>query len=978
MQPKSLRRRASHALRVACAVGAFARSAHADGLADEADLLFQRGAQLYRRGDYEGALERFLASNRLVPNQNVVFNIGYAYQRLGRYPEAFRYFSEALASERDPEQAARMQAALDVIRQHVAVLRIESDPPGAAVYLERKNLGVRGATPIVLGLAPGEHSILLERAGYWPERETLAAIAAGEERSVRIALRPLEGEVQIEGPAGAEARAEGHSCVAPCSLRLASGRRALAFSLPGFRPREVSVEVIASGSVSLHPRLEPLEGRLVVTSDEPLAHIEIDGRTAGFTPSVLSLPVGQHRLKISRKGYRSVDQTVAISADAEQTFNAAMLEQAEVTAVSRARENVAEAPSSVSILSREELRAFHYPTIAEALRGVPGVYVSDDRSYLTVGIRGASQLGSYGNRVLVLSDGQPLNDNWIGSSYVGYEGRVDLADIERIEVVRGPGSVVYGSNAFSGVINLVTRPASKTPHFEFGLGAEGDGVARGRVRAEGPLGKNGSLWTSAAVARGSGRDFFFSDFASGRSGGYSRGADDFTAATLEGRAAYKSLSAHWFWTTHEKEIPTGAYQTLLGDPRTLQRDSRAALELRAEPQLSRSVTWLSRAHLNLYRFHGAYARDPEDGGVEIDTYRGAWAGLEQRVEVAPTSKLRLFVGGELQSHFQVDQSASNEQEKFLDQTGSRGHRFLVGAAYATVDARPSQRLALHAGARLDSYSTFGSSLSPRFALVYHPYDSGNFKLVGGQAFRAPSVYELYYNDGGYTQVESRGLRPERIYSLELEYTHALSERLSAGGSVFENYTLDLVVSRGMATKEDPFRYVNSSVPLATFGGELFIRHELSRGAQLSASYGLLLPRYLARRELGALFDFDRERSLRKVANVPTHVFILKGWFPIAGEALRAASRLTLESGRFDRYDQVSELPQEHTRAVALWDIVLTGTALSSRGSAPSLDFAFGVYNAFNYRYSAPVSAEFVQRSVLQSGRTLLISADLRF
>src|SRR3954466_15422242 len=97
-------------LAIACVLAVFARPAHADGLADEADLQFQRGAQAYRRGDYESALEHFLASNRLVQNQNVVFNIGHTYQRLGRYPEAFRYFSEALASERDPEQAGRIQA----------------------------------------------------------------------------------------------------------------------------------------------------------------------------------------------------------------------------------------------------------------------------------------------------------------------------------------------------------------------------------------------------------------------------------------------------------------------------------------------------------------------------------------------------------------------------------------------------------------------------------------------------------------------------------------------------------------------------------------------------------------------------------------------------------------------------------------------------------------------------------------------------
>ena len=129
-----------------------------------------------------------------------------------------------------------------------------------------------------------------------------------------------------------------------------------------------------------------------------------------------------------------------------------------------------------------------YPTIAEALRGVRGVYVSDDRSYPTVGFRGFGRLGDYGNRVLVLLDGQPTNDNWLGSSYVGYDARTDLEDIERIEVVRGPGSVLYGTNAFSGVINLVTRGAEGKSSGEVGVGTSDYGVGRARARYNVKLG----------------------------------------------------------------------------------------------------------------------------------------------------------------------------------------------------------------------------------------------------------------------------------------------------------------------------------------------------------------------------------------------------------------------------------------------------------------------------------------------------------
>src|SRR6185436_20275000 len=104
--------------------------------------------------------------------------------------------------------------------------------------------------------------------------------------------------------------------------------------------------------------------------------------------------------------------------------------------------------------------------IAEAVRGMRGMYVWNDRSYAAVGVRGLGRPESYTNRELVLLDGHSTNDDWVGSAYVGYDGRTDLADIERIEVVRGPGSVLYGTNAFSGVINIVSRYQHVKPGVE--------------------------------------------------------------------------------------------------------------------------------------------------------------------------------------------------------------------------------------------------------------------------------------------------------------------------------------------------------------------------------------------------------------------------------------------------------------------------------------------------------------------------------
>ncbi|HEY8943897.1 MAG TPA: PEGA domain-containing protein, partial [Polyangiaceae bacterium] len=673
---------------LAVLAGLLARPAMAVDLAAEADFLFRRGTEAYQRGDYGSALERFHASNRLVPNRNVLFNIAYTYEKLQRYPEAYHYFLQVLEVERDPAQLEKIRQAMAALERLVGVLEVETTPPGATLYVDRKDLGSRGTSPRVLGLAPGALTLLVELAGHHSERILVPALAAGQRRTLQVRLRPVLGHVRLESPRGARLTVlnqNSTSCEAPCELALRPGVAELRVDLGGYRPFVTSVNVAADALQRLNPILRPETGRLVVKTDEPGAEVSSGGVTLGFTPAVVALPAGEHWVTLSRAGFRKERRRVFIAADSGTELRVSMKQEEEVTAASRVRERVERAPSSVSIVSRAELEAFRYPTIAEALRGVPGAYVWDDGSYVSVGFRGISRLGDYGNRVLVLLDGHPLNDNWLGSSYVGYEGRTDLGSLERIEIVRGPGSVVYGTSAMSGVINLVSRPVSREPETRLGLSAEGSGVGRALVHASAPIGDRGGIWAHAAVARGAGRDFFFPTLVDAEptsAAGHARGMDGFDAGTFEGQLRYDVFSARWFWHTHAKTVPAAPYWTLVGDPRTQQRDNRMMLELRAEPRLAHGVSSLTRAHANHYRFRGGYARSADVGGLEVDVYEGSWVGLEQRLELTPLTGLRVLVGGEVESHFQVSQLARDESGLLLDETGSNGHPFWVGAGYA--------------------------------------------------------------------------------------------------------------------------------------------------------------------------------------------------------------------------------------------------------------------------------------------------------
>ena len=969
-------------LRIALLLGVLLlapRPAAADDLADQAELEFSLGADAYQRADYKLALEHFLISNRLVPNKNVLFNIARSYEQLKTYPAAFRYYSLALEGESNRESKLRISTALAQIKQYVTVLRVTTRPVGATLYIDRKDLGARGSSPQLFGLSPQAYKLIAEFPGYEPVVVDIPSTAPGQELNLDLELKPILGDVSFIGEVGARVTIDGEpdsaSCVVPCARSVAAGTHVANITRAGFHDARQTFTARAHEREQVVVRLDPLMGSALISTDEPGALVQVDGRASGFTPAIVRLQVGMHRVHLELKGFRAEDRQIGVALNGETHLDVVLAESEEVVAASRAIEQVEDAPSSVTLVGERELSAFAPPTIAEAVRGVPGVYLSDDRSYVTLGMRGLGRLGSYGNRILVTYDGQPMNDDWIGSSYVGYDALTDLGDVQRIEVVRGPGSVLYGTNALSGVINVVSRDREK-PGITAGISTNQSGVARARIRADAEFGKDAGVWASVAIGRGNGRQFRFPEYSgsAGAEDGVAHDVDGFEAGTFRGRAFWKYLSLQWSAHSYEKHLPSAEFGTLFGDARAKQTDRRSYIELRAEPHVSDTVTVLSRLHWNHYTFRGAYPREATmDGGLEIDTFRGSWLGLEQRIEYRPTSRLRVTLGGEGQIHYQVEQRGSDDDGVFLDDSGKKGRPFQVGALYALADATLSPRAQLSFGARLDAYSTSGTSLNPRAALIWKPYAAGNTKFIVGKAFRAPSIYELYYNDSGYTQVQSPHLSPESLYSVEVEHAHRFSAGVVATAAGYGNYAARLISTLGSGTSSDPLHYANERSPLVVLGGEFGLRREFRQGAMFALSYGFSLTRFLETNGAGDLLSLAQAANKRSVANSPIHLASIKGALPILNRALTFGSRLTVEGPRFDRYENIADPAQGKTDSAVILDLVFSGEE-----PRYGVRYAFGVYNALDWRYSVPVSTEFAQRRIAQDGRSFLANLEVKF
>jgi outer membrane receptor protein involved in Fe transport len=982
------------ALASALAPVSFTRVAHADDVADEADLQFRLAAEKYQAGDYRGALEHFLASNRLAPNHNVLFNIARCYEALREYPDAYRYYVRASQGETDPAARGRIDEAMKRMAPNVAILKVVTDPPGATLYLDRKDLGQRGAGPQTLGLTPGTFRVIAEAPGYEDAISPPTSIQAGATATVDLKLVRILGTVHVAGEEanGATVRVDSEeappACTAPCDLQLPPGRHTLYVSREGYKTFVTLVDVIAKQAITTRPSVEAKTGSLVVSTDEPGATVEIDGFARGPTPALLTLPVGRHDVRVTMRGFRTIARTIHVESNAETRLeNLPLVPLEEVEAASRVAESVEDAPASVSIISQQELRGMAYPTIFQALEGVRGVYLSDDRGYDTAGFRGFGRPGDYGNRTLVLLNGQPMNDNWLWSSYIGYDFRTDLEDVQRIEVVRGPGSVLYGTGAVSGVINIVTRPRDAQTGYEVGASTADGTVGRGRVRAAYDFGNGAGLWTSVQGSHSSGNSYSFPQYASDSftHGDTPASADRFNAGTWTGQFWWKALSVQWSLNTHDKHLPTGQFETILGDDRTRQRDTRGMVEAKFEPKLTDTLQSVTRAHANYYGYDGYFASIPELGGVSHETFNGLWAGIEERLVFTPVRSVRITAGGELQNHFNADQFGLEEypinSQPFLNDH----HTFQIGAGYAVADITPTRAVKVSVGGRYDAYSTFGGSFNPRVAVILKPYEGGNVKIMFGKAFRAPSVYELYYNQPG-EQLPAPSLHPESMYSGEIEYSHRFAPTVVGLVSVYENVITDLISLGTTADQSCPacVQYANTTTPVGTMGAEAEIRKEWKDGWMASASYSFAHSVYLKDGSFSSIATLAQDPTRREVPNAPEHLASIRGGAPILGRALMAMTRLSFTSGRYDINDRQSTLavpepPQTMTNPAVVWDLVLSGQEPRFH-----IRYSLGMYNVFDWKYSVPVSAEFSQPSgatlgtIVQNGRTVMAAAYVNF
>lgn len=927
-----------------------ASPAFADNVADEADLRFKRGAELYAKGRIDEALGEFFVSNRLAPNRNVVFNIASCWEKIGRSQEAFRYFNDLRADETDPSDIKALDAALARLRPKVALVHVETVPAGADVFVEREDLGSQGLSPRTLALATGPTKVIARLPGFRTASVDVF-LKNGGEKHVRLELERIWGHFDVTSyPTGAEVRVDSPDgelgCVTPCDLRVLPGRHTLYFAADGYastsRDAEVAPDERASVQVALDSKPGPV-GKIVVQANRTRALVKIDGIEAGFTPVVVDVTVGPHDVEVSYPDLELWRKVVDVSEGVSSIVDARLsVPPPSVSAAAKSLVSANDTAASVTVISADEIRSMGWQTLAQALRAVRGLYLSNDRTYDYVGVRGFQPPGDFNTRILVLVDGHPYNDVWVGQAGIGTDFDVDLSQVERIEVVRGPNSALYGSAAVFGVINVVHRIAPRQGIVELRATGGNQGTGKARVTA----GYEGAGWGASVSAAGLQADNAPTTVLNLPDGSKETvtGLDGVSARHLQVLARLGKFNLVAVHNDRSKQIPTGAFGTELNAAGSRARDRRTFVEGRFEHAFDSGLELTARGYWDQARFDGSYRYTDS---TSRDEDRADWTGGEARVRTQSLAGHRVTLGVEAQRWLSVQQFVRNANNVLLDD--DRNATVLSG--YIHDEWKLHDKFKAELAVRADHYSGAVEqvALAPRGALLGRFYEGGLTKLAVGRAFRVPNIYERYYQDGGQSQKAPTpdSLRPEIILQAELEHTHRLNEEVLVTGGVFASQLSD-VLRLEVDESDDLLVYRSGDTSIRAVGAEFDLRWQPSRLQLLSFAYSFQLS------------EDPEAGDNRSLMNSPRHIAALRGMHPIM-RSLAVGFELIWNSPRLGRDGN------------AYGEALVASVALSGDIESWGLHYSLSAQNLFDERYELPVGDDINAFAVPQYGRTVQLT-----
>ncbi|HVB37100.1 MAG TPA: TonB-dependent receptor [Vicinamibacterales bacterium] len=395
---------------------------------------------------------------------------------------------------------------------------------------------------------------------------------------------------------------------------------------------------------------------------------------------------------------------------------------------------------SVVVLTHDEIARLPVQSVDEVLRYAAGV---DVRARGPMGVQDDFSLrGAAFGQTLVLVDGLPINDPQSG--HHNGDIPVPLDDIDRVEILYGPGSSLYGADAFGGTVNVITRRQGAADSVQFTAGAFGLAAGQAAVHAD-----RGDLHQTFA-------------FSGTRASGFEPDRDFQTLSVSSGTA----IGRHTYLFVSHLRKAFGAYG-FYGPAPSREWTNQTLVSL--DRQLFSGRAWQVDAATS-YRTHGdRFLYDQTVPGFPMNRHRTQEVQLQVKAQRAWSPATRLTLG-----------AAGGGDWIHSNNLGT--HRYGQGSLFAELQQRIGGRTMLYPGLRVDHYANFGTSWSPSLAVSSWVSRTVKLRASAGHAFRIPTFTELYYSDPS-----SQGnplLKPEGAWSGEAGVDWTPGALWSASATVF--------------------------------------------------------------------------------------------------------------------------------------------------------------------------------------------------
>jgi outer membrane receptor protein involved in Fe transport len=647
-------------------------------------------------------------------------------------------------------------------------------------------------------------------------------------------------------------------------------------------------------------------------------------------------------------GLAMASASTLVSAEAPQDLTTLTLEQllqVSIVGASKYEQPQAAVAAAVSVITRQEIKAHGWRTIDEALGTLPGIHTTYDRLGTQLGARGFGLPGDFNTRVLVLLNGNRVNDPTYDSGFVGRNFPVDIDLVERIEFIPGPGGAVYGQNAMFGVVNVITRSGADLAGAELAFRYEQRQSRREGRASWGALFDNGvDLMVSASGFHARGEDHRYEFGAAGVSG-VAHDLDGERAPQFYARIGRGGWSLEQAYGRRRKEDPTAAYFSDPLTPGQFQDATLAVTQLQYQGRLMVDSLQVSarlfRGDMN-FRSQLYYS-----GESSASRTRSAWHGAELRFLSTAVSGHTLLLGVEAQDNTHADLHIPIPLDPSHDiLVTNPGHRI---GLFAQDEWHITTTLAGTLGVRVDRGHRTEVRTSPRAALIWQATPATVLKALYGRAYREPNLFERSYDDGA-TLIANPELQGERIDTAELVADRRLGRDLTLRGSLYQWSMYDLV-ALGIEA--------GSGIPQYQSGGRINARGlELSADRTWDGGYRM--------RGSVSLQDVEHANSGTALLNSPRLLGSLNASAPLPvgwawlGAGVRGSYELHYGSQRLS------------VAGSSVGGYTQSNLVLSKEHALIGLDVSLAVFNLFDKRYAQPGATTNWQNEFEQDGRSVRI------